>query len=142
MPSIARRSVSTRTTHTFTSIHPSSPSQPHSLPMIPTSMALLRPSTRCLNLAKSSTCPHSRTQRVTQSISRSTARTLASTHPPDVSEHPAPHDSHFDPPSGWLFGVPPGEKYKKEGWEDLWMYGFWGSLLFGVIVYAYKPDTS
>ena len=73
-------------------------------------------------------------------------RTNASTHPPDVSEHPSPdtasHDSHFDPPSGWLFGVPPGEKYKEEGWEKTWVYGFWGSLLFGVVAYAYKPDTS
>ena len=73
-------------------------------------------------------------------------RTHASTHPPDVSEHPSPdtasHDSHFDPPSGWLFGVPPGEKYKEEGWEKTWVYGFWGSLLFGVVAYAYKPDTS
>ena len=73
-------------------------------------------------------------------------RTLASTHPPDVSEHPSPdtatHESHYDPPSGWLFGVPPGQKYEKEGWEDTWVYGFWGSLLFGIIAYAYKPDTS
>ena len=73
-------------------------------------------------------------------------RTHASTHPPDVSEHPSPdtasHDSHFDPPSGWLFGVPPGEKYKEEGWEKTWVYGFWGSILFGVVAYAYKPDTS
>lgn len=74
------------------------------------------------------------------------ARTLASTHPPDVSEHPstetATHESHYDPPSGWLFGVPPGQKYQKEGWENTWVYGFWGSLLFGVVAYAYKPDTS
>ncbi|MCJ1273584.1 hypothetical protein MMC21_001377 [Puttea exsequens] len=73
-------------------------------------------------------------------------RTLASTHPPEVSEHPSPdtasHESHYDPPSGWLFGVPPGQKYEKEGWETTWVYGFWGSLLFGVVAYAYKPDTS
>ncbi len=76
----------------------------------------------------------------------SATRTLASTHPPDVSEHPSPdtgsHDSHYDPPSGWLFGVPPGQKYEKEGWEDIWVYGYWGSLLLGVVAYAYKPDTS
>ncbi|CAF9934089.1 hypothetical protein IMSHALPRED_009587 [Imshaugia aleurites] len=74
------------------------------------------------------------------------ARTLASTHPPDASEHPSPdtasHESHYDPPSGWLFGVPPGEKYKNEGWENTWVYGFWGSLLLGIVAYAYKPDTS
>ncbi|KAK3176401.1 hypothetical protein OEA41_007724 [Lepraria neglecta] len=73
-------------------------------------------------------------------------RSLASTHPSDVSEHPSPdtasHESHYDPPTGWLFGVPPGEKYKEEGWEKTWVWGFWGSLAFGVVAYAYKPDTS
>ncbi|KAL2047566.1 hypothetical protein ABVK25_011424 [Lepraria finkii] len=73
-------------------------------------------------------------------------RSLTSTHPPDISEHPSPdtagHDSHYDPPTGWLFGVPPGEKYKEEGWEKTWVWGFWGSLAFGVFAYAYKPDTS
>lgn len=52
------------------------------------------------------------------------------------------HSSHYDPPSGWLWGVPPGEKKEKEGWEGLWVYGMYGSLLLGVVAYAYKPDTS
>jgi len=52
------------------------------------------------------------------------------------------HGSHYDPPSGWLFGVPPDEKYKKEGWENIWVYGFWGSLGLAVVAYAYKPDSS
>ena len=71
-------------------------------------------------------------------------RTHASAHPadPTESEHPAPHSHHYDPPSGWLFNVPPGEKYKKEGWENLFIYGFWGSVLMAVVAYAYKPDTS
>jgi len=70
-------------------------------------------------------------------------RTLT-THPPLLSSpnsHDS-HDSHYDPPTGWLFGVPPGEKYQKEGWEDVWVYGFWGSTVFAVVAYAYKPDTS
>ncbi|KAL8953078.1 MAG: hypothetical protein Q9222_001071 [Ikaeria aurantiellina] len=50
--------------------------------------------------------------------------------------------SHYDPPSGWLWGIPPGEKREKEGWENVWIYGFFGGLLMGVIAYAYKPDTS
>ncbi|MCJ1252562.1 hypothetical protein MMC24_000368 [Lignoscripta atroalba] len=54
----------------------------------------------------------------------------------------AHHEDHYDPPSGWLFGVPPGEKYKKEGWENIWVYGFFGSLLMAVVAYAYKPDSS
>lgn len=52
------------------------------------------------------------------------------------------HGVHYDPPQGWLFGIPPGQKYEKEGWEGLWVWGFWGSLIFGVVGYAYKPDTS
>ncbi|KAI9743738.1 MAG: hypothetical protein M1835_002864, partial [Candelina submexicana] len=52
------------------------------------------------------------------------------------------HEDHYDPPSGWLWGVPPGETYKKEGWEGIWIYGFFGSLILGAVAYAYKPDTS
>jgi len=52
------------------------------------------------------------------------------------------HEDHYEPPSGWLFGVPPGEKYKTEGWEAIWVYGFWGSLALAVVAYAFKPDTS
>lgn len=51
------------------------------------------------------------------------------------------HEDHYEPPTGWLFGVKPGEKYENEGWENVWYYGFMGSLLFGVIGYCYKPDT-
>jgi hypothetical protein len=53
----------------------------------------------------------------------------------------ASHDDHYDPPGGVLFGVKPGEKYKEEGWETVFYWGFFGSLAFGVIGYAYKPDT-
>ena len=35
-------------------------------------------------------------------------------------------ESHFDPPTGWLWGVKPGEKYEKEGWEGLMFWGFGG----------------
>ena len=75
---------------------------------------------------------------------RPTSRALSSAHPASSTdtEHPAPHSEHYDPPSGWLFNVPPGEKYKKEGWENLWVWGFWGSLGLAVVGYAYKPDTS
>lgn len=72
------------------------------------------------------------------------SRTLSSAHPATSTdtEHPAPHSDHYDPPSGWLFNVPPGEKYKKEGWENVWIWGFWGSIGLAVVGYAYKPDTS
>ncbi|KAK3682525.1 ESSS subunit of NADH:ubiquinone oxidoreductase-domain-containing protein [Podospora appendiculata] len=52
------------------------------------------------------------------------------------------HGSEFDPPTGWLFGVKPGEKYQNEGWEGPFFYGFCGSLVVFTIAYAFKPDTS
>lgn len=54
----------------------------------------------------------------------------------------ADHGNHYDPPTGWLFGVKPGQKYEKEGWEGIWYYGFIGSLLVAGVAYVFKPDTS
>ncbi|KAH8666344.1 ESSS subunit of NADH:ubiquinone oxidoreductase-domain-containing protein [Xylariales sp. PMI_506] len=54
----------------------------------------------------------------------------------------ASHGPQYDPPSGWLFGVKPGEKYQKEGWETPFFYGFCGSLLLAAVAYGFKPDTS
>ena len=51
------------------------------------------------------------------------------------------HDK-YDPPTGWLFGVKPGETYQKEGWEGLFYWGFCGTFVVATIAYAYKPDTS
>ncbi|KAI0836341.1 ESSS subunit of NADH:ubiquinone oxidoreductase [Hypoxylon sp. FL0890] len=55
---------------------------------------------------------------------------------------PASHGPQYDPPTGWLFGVKPGEKYQKEGWETPFIYGFCGSLVIAGIAYGFKPDTS
>ncbi|KAI5298704.1 hypothetical protein KEM55_003040 [Ascosphaera atra] len=52
------------------------------------------------------------------------------------------HGDHYDPPTGWLFGVKPGQKYQKEGWEGLFMYGVWGTLIATGVAYTFKPDTS
>ncbi|KAG0649901.1 hypothetical protein D0Z07_3503 [Hyphodiscus hymeniophilus] len=52
------------------------------------------------------------------------------------------HEDHYDPPTGWLWGIKPGEKPEKEGWENIFIYGFFGSLIFGAVAYAFKPDTS
>jgi len=52
------------------------------------------------------------------------------------------HGSHYDPPSGWLWGIPPGQKYEKEGWEGIMYWGFGGACVFAVVGYAFKPDTS
>lgn len=54
----------------------------------------------------------------------------------------ADHGDHYDPPTGYLFGVKPGQKYVKEGWENIWYYGFVGSLLVAGVAYVFKPDTS
>jgi len=51
-------------------------------------------------------------------------------------------ESHYDPPTGWLWGVKPGEKVEKEGWENVFFYGFFGSLGLATVAYAFKPDTS
>jgi hypothetical protein len=69
-----------------------------------------------------------------------TARPLSTTTKLAAADHA--HEDHYDPPSGWLWGVKPGEKYQKEGWEGIWMWGFFGSLGLGVVAYAFKPDTS
>ncbi|KAF2855875.1 hypothetical protein T440DRAFT_485944 [Plenodomus tracheiphilus IPT5] len=52
------------------------------------------------------------------------------------------HGHSYDPPSGWLFGVKPGEQYEKEGWEGPMFWGFGGCTVFVVVAYAFKPDTS
>lgn len=54
----------------------------------------------------------------------------------------AGHGPQFDPPTGWLFGVRPGEKAEKEGWENMAYYGFCGTLVVAGVAYAFKPDTS
>ncbi|RAK74174.1 uncharacterized protein BO72DRAFT_450879 [Aspergillus fijiensis CBS 313.89] len=54
----------------------------------------------------------------------------------------ADHGDHYDPPTGYLFGLKPGQKYQKEGWENIWYYGFIGSLLVTGVAYVFKPDTS
>ncbi|KAK7448675.1 NADH:ubiquinone oxidoreductase 11.6kD subunit [Colletotrichum acutatum] len=50
--------------------------------------------------------------------------------------------SDFDPPSGWLWGVKPGEKYEKEGWETPFYTLFCGGIIATGVVLAFKPDTS
>lgn len=51
------------------------------------------------------------------------------------------HEHHYDAPSGWLFGVKPGEEYKKEGWENATFYVFIPMMVLFVGIYAFKPDT-
>jgi hypothetical protein len=72
--------------------------------------------------------------------SSQTVRALSQSSAKRAADHA--HEDHYDPPSGWLFGVKPGEKAEKEGWEGIWIYGFFGSLGLAVVGYAFKPDTS
>lgn len=69
----------------------------------------------------------------------STTKTAAA-HAEEHGEHG--HEEHYDAPGGWLWGIKPGEKPEKEGWENIWIYGFFGSMGLGVVGYAFKPDTS
>lgn len=76
--------------------------------------------------------------------SAAVARTIAARRPLSASSQlrsAESHGDHYDPPGGWLFGVKPGEKYQSEGWENIFYWGFFGSMAFGVIGYCYKPDT-
>lgn len=76
--------------------------------------------------------------RATRALQQSTTRRAFSATP----RTSASHGPQYDPPSGWLFGVKPGEKYQKEGWETPFFYGFCGSLVLAAIAYGFKPDTS
>ncbi len=74
-----------------------------------------------------------------KSSQKTTAIRPFSATPRAASSH---HGPQYDPPTGWLFGVKPGEKYQKEGWEGPFFYGFCGSILLAGIAYGFKPDTS
>jgi len=54
----------------------------------------------------------------------------------------AHEEDHYDAPGGWLWGLDPSKKHEKEGWENIFVWGFFGSLGLGVVAYAFKPDTS
>lgn len=75
------------------------------------------------------------------------ASSSSSSHDPAAAAHAhgssgGHHGDHYDPPGGWLWGLRPGEKYEKEGWEGLFYYGFYGSFVVAAVAYAFKPDTS
>lgn len=83
---------------------------------------------------------------------RSLARKITTTTPAASASHPPGdthgsdgghgHESQYDPPGGWLWGIRPGDKYEKEGWEDIFIYGFGGCFLVAGIAYVFKEDTS
>ncbi|KAJ9606255.1 hypothetical protein H2200_009216 [Cladophialophora chaetospira] len=101
-----------------------------------------------LRLARSSSTflrPTTTTPRL--ALTRPSIRTATTAHNEhrgdDTHGHHASggHDDHFDAPSGWLWGLRPGEKYEKEGWEGLaWV--FVASWVVAIAAYTMKEDTS
>lgn len=77
----------------------------------------------------------------TRAAATSQARSFTTSKPQRAADHGA-HEDHYDPPTGWLWGLDPSKKHEKEGWENIFFYGFFGSLGLGVVAYAFKPDTS
>jgi hypothetical protein len=75
----------------------------------------------------------------TSTLLRTPARTFTSSLTRQSANHG--HESPYDQPTGWLFGVKPGEKAEKEGWENIWYWGFYGSFALATVAYAFKPDT-
>ncbi|KAF9910747.1 hypothetical protein BX616_010791 [Lobosporangium transversale] len=50
----------------------------------------------------------------------------------------------YNLPTGYLFNekpLPLGTKRVKEDWENLYFYGFMGSMVLGTVLVYYKPDT-
>ncbi|EOD52634.1 NADH-ubiquinone oxidoreductase [Neofusicoccum parvum] len=80
-------------------------------------------------------------RRLTTAAASAPARRHLSSTPRRLGGDAHAHGDHYDPPSGWLFGVAPG-KYQAEGWEKIWIWGFLGSLGLAGVAYCYKPDTS
>ncbi|XMA10202.1 hypothetical protein WAI453_002993 [Rhynchosporium graminicola] len=113
------------TTHTFAHSEEEKTTTTKMPPLAPlrASLRTLKPSTKTAS-----------TPRITST------RAFSATTTTRAADHA--HEDHYDPPSGWLFGVKPGEKPEKEGWENAFVYGFFGSLALGVVGYAFKPDTS
>lgn len=51
-------------------------------------------------------------------------------------------EPRYDPPTGWLWGVKPGEKYQKEGWETTFYWLYCAPLVACGIFMFFKPDTT
>ncbi|RMZ82945.1 hypothetical protein DV737_g1823, partial [Chaetothyriales sp. CBS 132003] len=56
--------------------------------------------------------------------------------------HHGGHEDHYDPPGGWLWGVRPGEKYEKEGWEGIVTWLYIVPIVVATIFYVNKEDTT
>lgn len=78
---------------------------------------------------------------------------------PFVRAYASGHGPSYNEPSGaskltrisvWRKGTTcanpqppaPGTKRVKDSWEDLWYYGFYGSIIAAGVLYYFKPDHS
>ncbi|CAO1613357.1 unnamed protein product [Sympodiomycopsis kandeliae] len=80
-----------------------------------------------------------------QSTSRAVSSAARSASSKTIQRRWASGGQAYNEPSGYLFGekpLPKGEKRQKEGWENLWYWGFGGSIFLGGLMQYYKPDTS
>lgn len=78
----------------------------------------------------------------TSRLSAESAPAVKGDHASDHAQHDSHgHDSHYDAPGGWLWGIRPGEKYESEGWE-IPFYLMCGGLAVAVVAYTMKEDTS
>lgn len=95
--------------------------------LTPQTMPLIRPSqARSLRCLRKTTTTAAASRNLTVSARRAAGDS---------------HGSHYDPPSGWLWGIPPGQEYKKEGWETIFYWMFCGGCVAAAVGYAFKPDT-
>jgi len=94
-----------------------------------------------LTLSRAANTLSSTPSRTIISSTPAQCRTLSTTARRPSADHGA-HEDHYDPPGGWLWGVKPGEKPAKEGWETIFYVGMFGSLGLATVAYAFKPDTS
>lgn len=61
-------------------------------------------------------------------------------HGPIHDSH-TPHESEYNTPGGWLWGIKPGEKYEREGWE-IPIYLMIAAYVIAGVAYCLKEDTS
>lgn len=79
---------------------------------------------------------------ITRSVRAATAAQKGD-HAADAAHHDShgSHDSHYDPPGGWLWGIRPGEKAEREGWE-IPFYVMCAGYIVAIVAYSMKEDTS
>ncbi|KAG8902271.1 hypothetical protein FRB99_004690 [Tulasnella sp. 403] len=79
------------------------------------------------------------------SIARPVSRTFRRSLATSARRQGGGGGTHYNQPSGWIFGekpLPAGQKRKWEEWELLWYVGMFGSMAVAAVGLYYKPDTS